>query len=420
MEEALTARPIDRASREPLSTLVVGCSSYEEVSGTRRVSERSWRMLRIFADHLHEPIFAQTPLPPSGSGEHSLDLPPQVHLLPLSRNTRRSLLQRTFPHVNWERKLYGSYLDRAGAVYCRYPDWQALHFHRMAVARGMTVFASLHGDWAEVYAKMAEASPAPKRQYLELLARKADLALREVARTSRVLFCVGQALADKYGPASRNTVVFANYMHEEAEIHEREDTCHTPPFKLLYVGELHQRKGVEVLLDAIALLSRRGQPIECHLVGCGALRPALEERATNLGIQSITKFHGYTPFGAALLSIYRECDIFVLPALSGEGCPKVLVEAMSQGTPVIGTDVGSVKHVLSGGARGIVVRSGSAEELAAAASRLLTDRALRMALIRGGLDFARAQTYSVQRRRVGEALREFVPQVVRQDAETGP
>ena len=125
------------------------------------------------------------------------------------------------------------------------------------------------------------------------------------------------------------------------------------------------------------------------------------------------KFHGYVPFGPKLLSVYRECDLFLLPSLAGEGCPRVLVEAMSQGTPAIGTDVGSVRYVLGEGARGLVVPPGDASALARAAAAVLSDGELRKRLIRAGLEHARTETYSIQRKRIGEALRQYVPEVVK-------
>jgi glycosyltransferase involved in cell wall biosynthesis len=367
----------------------------------------------MFADHLHEPIFGMLRVPVGATGDCSLTLPSEVSVLPLNRSTRRPLHRRALADFNWERALFAGYLEKVDAVCCIYPDWSAVHIHRMATARQMLSFACLLGDWAEVYERMASAAPPIKRQLLRRLARQADLAVQEAAGTSRVLFCVGQALADRYGHLAPHTVVCSANTQEEGDIRERKDTCDGPPFKLLCVAEFHPRKGIEVLLEAVAQISREGHPVELHLVGDGDLRAGLEERAKTLGIAPLTRFRGFVHFGPELLSVYRECDLFILPSLAGEGCPRVLVEAMSQGTPVIGTDVGSVRHVLGEGARGLVVPPGDAGALARAVATLLADGDLRRRLICEGLEHARTETYSVQRGRIGEALRQYAPEVVK-------
>ena len=78
-----------------------------------------------------------------------------------------------------------------------------------------------------------------------------------------------------------------------------------------------------------------------YRLGSGEELPSLSRLADSLGLSDAIRFHGYVPFGRELLDLYCESDLFVLPAVAGEGLPKVLVEAMSQGVPAIATDVGS-------------------------------------------------------------------------------
>ncbi len=69
------------------------------------------------------------------------------------------------------------------------------------------------------------------------------------------------------------------------------------------------------------------------------------------------------PFGTGLIEAYRAADVFVHISLT-EGSPQVLTEAMAAGTPVVGTDVGSVAAALDGGRAGLVVPPDDVDALA--------------------------------------------------------
>ena len=138
----------------------------------------------------------------------------------------------------------------------------------------------------------------------------------------------------------------------------------------------------------------------------------LLERARSAGLAEHLTLHGYVPFGAELFEIYRASDLFVLPSVVGEGVPKVTVEAMSQGLPVVATDVGSTSIILEQSRAGLLVPPGDPAALAQALRRLIEEAELRRGLIASGLEFARAMTNESQRRIVAEALARHVPEVL--------
>jgi glycosyltransferase involved in cell wall biosynthesis len=90
---------------------------------------------------------------------------------------------------------------------------------------------------------------------------------------------------------------------------------------------------------------------------------------------------------ATLLDHYRRADIFVIATLA-EGFPRVIYEAMSQGLPVVATDIGTIKAMLRDRQDTLLVARGSGEALADAVELLLRNVELRRALIRNGYDFA--------------------------------
>ena len=109
------------------------------------------------------------------------------------------------------------------------------------------------------------------------------------------------------------------------------------PLKLLFVGRFAANKGIHVLMDAATQLNNGGykNEIEFHLVGKG---PLFEHFSTTVKEPNVI-FHGFAD-DDKLNSLYKECDVFVLPTLF-EGMPTVVLEAMSYSLPVIVTDTGA-------------------------------------------------------------------------------
>jgi glycosyltransferase involved in cell wall biosynthesis len=219
---------------------------------------------------------------------------------------------------------------------------------------------------------------------------------------------VGEALGRRWGRHARESVVFANYLHKAGDIEPREDTCRSRRIKVLTVGEFHPRKGHAVLVQAAKTLVERGLDIELHLVGSGDLEGRLRTdiKASGLGGRAI--FHGYIPHGPALFDVYRSCDVFVLPSVAGEGAPKVVVEAMCRGLPVVATDVGATAFIAKNGERGLIVPPRSHAAMAEALERVMTDSVLRRRLIAGGLEYARENTNGKNRAIVRDTLQRHV------------
>jgi glycosyltransferase involved in cell wall biosynthesis len=129
------------------------------------------------------------------------------------------------------------------------------------------------------------------------------------------------------------------------------------PPRILFVGRLVARKGVDRLLEALAGL--RVRPWRLEIVGFGPERDPLERRAAELGIADRVEFLGRVT-SAELVAAYRRAACFVLPATlderaDTEGLGVVLLEAMSYGVPVVATRRGGIVDVVDDGKTGILV-----------------------------------------------------------------
>jgi glycosyltransferase involved in cell wall biosynthesis len=157
----------------------------------------------------------------------------------------------------------------------------------------------------------------------------------------------------------------------------------TRPFTIGYFGRLVEEKGLSVLLDSLARLDNAGWRL--RLVGGGPLRLALEAQAAALGIIAQVEFCDQMP-SSAMPAQYQALHAFVLPSLTRpnwtEQFGRVLIEAMSSGVPVIGSDSGAIPDVI--GDAGLIVPEGDAAVLASALARLQQDSALRQSLAEAG------------------------------------
>ena len=100
--------------------------------------------------------------------------------------------------------------------------------------------------------------------------------------------------------------------------------------QLLYVGSLIQRKGLDLLLPALA---KTPQNIRLWIVGEGQEKDLLQKQCTELKISDRVEFLGYQE-GEPLQKLYRTADAFVLP--TREDCfGLVLLEAMCASLPII-------------------------------------------------------------------------------------
>ena len=167
----------------------------------------------------------------------------------------------------------------------------------------------------------------------------------------------------------------------------RDGTKSQSPVRLLTVCRAVEKKGLDVLVAALARLSPDVHWRWTH-IGGGDLLPALGAQAEGLGLAGRLDWRGSLPQDA-VLAAYRDSDLFVLAcriARDGDrdGLPNVVVEALSQRLCVLSTTVSGVSELVEDGVNGVLVGPEDADALAAGLARLIADPALRRRLARAG------------------------------------
>jgi len=159
------------------------------------------------------------------------------------------------------------------------------------------------------------------------------------------------------------------------------------PVIILSVGRLVEKKGIDVLLEALARL-----PAHLHWrlvhAGGGPLKDRLERRARVLGIAARVAWRGART-QVELLAEYRAADLFALAsrvARDGDrdGLPNVLAEAQSQGLACVATNLSGIPELVEAGRTGLLVAPESPGELAHALEALIVNPARRRSLGEAG------------------------------------
>lgn len=152
------------------------------------------------------------------------------------------------------------------------------------------------------------------------------------------------------------------------------------PVRMLTVGRAVEKKGFDLLLQALAML-----PGDLHWrlthIGGGPLLKQLKEQASQLGIADRVEWLGPQSQDTVIAS-YRSADVFVLACKRDrdgdmDGLPNVLVEAQSQGLACAASAISAIPELIIDGETGLLVPAEDAELLSVAIGRLIVDPALR-------------------------------------------
>ncbi len=178
-------------------------------------------------------------------------------------------------------------------------------------------------------------------------------------------------------------------------------------FVLGYVSNLSSREGVDILLEAVALLARSRPEVACLVVGDGPEIDALRRQADRLGLTEAVCITGAVPH-EAIQRYYSLIDLFVIPRRDDEAARSVTplkpFEAMAMARPLLVADLPALREVVAPDERGLTFRPEDPADLAAAAARLIDDPARREHIGAAGRAWVeRERTWSANGQRYVEA-----------------
>jgi colanic acid/amylovoran biosynthesis glycosyltransferase len=186
---------------------------------------------------------------------------------------------------------------------------------------------------------------------------------------------------------------------------------------ILAVGRLVPKKGLDVLLSALARLKSDGVPFHCRIVGDGSERAALESQRSVLGLDEEVQFCGAL-HRDQVLDLMKSATVMALPCVVAEdgnvdALPTVLLEALACGLPVVSTRVSGIPEIVDHDTNGFLCEPNDPPALAACLKELLSDPARRDQLATAGR--MKAETHFDLERNVAR-----LRQVFAESASAGP
>jgi glycosyltransferase involved in cell wall biosynthesis len=147
---------------------------------------------------------------------------------------------------------------------------------------------------------------------------------------------------------------------------------------ILYTGVLRARKGLFDLIKCASIVNKTIPNTKFLICGTGPLLQKLREQVYKLGLYDQVTFLGRID-RTNFIDVVQNATVQVVPSIY-EGLPTVLLEAMACGLPIVATNIGGNRDLISSNKNGLLVSPRSPEELANAIMLLLHDELLRKRL----------------------------------------
>jgi colanic acid/amylovoran biosynthesis glycosyltransferase len=146
------------------------------------------------------------------------------------------------------------------------------------------------------------------------------------------------------------------------------------PMRILTVGRLVEKKGVEYAIRAVAQARERGLEVHYDIVGDGPLRQALSSLIDELGVRQHVVLHGARD-SRFIREAMSEAHLFMLTSVTAangdqEGTPNSLIEAQATGLPVVSTRHSGIPEAVLDGKSGVLVAERDVAALTAVLLRL--------------------------------------------------
>ncbi|HEX7283894.1 MAG TPA: glycosyltransferase family 4 protein [Vicinamibacterales bacterium] len=301
-----------------------------------------------------------------------------------------------------------AWVEQCDVVHLRVPTPAAIFAFRIARAQNKPVFLLVVGDYEALLPHLGYRGI--KKALFGAYVGFEEWALRHMT-TRALTFTNGAALRDKHEAQGARVIETKTTTLSDHDIANRTDTCTGPDIRLLTVSRIDPRKGLRALPALVASLVAAGTNVTADIIGptIGLIgdseRDSIQADANAAGVGDRVRLPGPIALDR-LMPLYRDYDIFVLPTRPGEGIPRVLLEAMAAGLPIVTTRVSGITSLITDEENGLLVHDASPEQLTKAVKKLIDSPTLRQRLIAGGYATARAHTLERQAAHMMRAVNE--------------
>jgi glycosyltransferase involved in cell wall biosynthesis len=296
-----------------------------------------------FISRQYEKVYILTPIIPGEADQESKKLnSSKIIVVELPFSSSYLNAQIHFPAYYKAVKHIVPHVDK---FYCRVPDpfsWiPRLLFSQNVIMHfvGDSIDATNYNEqWSTLKKKIMISGYYPDYILTILAARKSEV------------FTNGFHLADKLKLTYRvkATPVVSSTVRETDVQNTSLGKLSDAQVRLTYVGYLRYSKGIKTIIGLVKEMNSLDIDYQFNIVGAGEMYSDIYDLIHKNKLQSRVILHGHVENRNEVNRLLKNTDLFFFPSLS-EGSPRVLVEAMSQGVPVISTPVGAAPHVFKDG-----------------------------------------------------------------------
>ena len=266
----------------------------------------------------------------------------QIFLKDFARDRTRNRIRRFLQACI----LAGEVGPNISKIYAHFLHTPASVARYASVMRGLPLSLSAHAvdiwtcpDW-ELAEKINSA------EWTTVCSRAGAAKLRSLAKNPSKVFMLYHGLDLK------------TFRPRKLLVPKNDGTPSNPPVRLISVGRTVQKKGFDVLLEALALMPDNLCWEWTH-IGDGPHTKKLKNHAKSLGISDYIHWRGAQNSDKVIIAL-RQADIFVLPCRrdndgNQDGLPNVLMEAQSQGLAVASTNISAIPEFIIHSETGILV-----------------------------------------------------------------
>jgi glycosyltransferase involved in cell wall biosynthesis len=175
------------------------------------------------------------------------------------------------------------------------------------------------------------------------------------------------------------------------------------PARLIIICRQEQKKGTGLVIESLPLILRKFPTITLDVVGDGSALPEFKDLARRLGLRDHVRFYGKLD-QTGVRKLLKQADVFCYPSTSSEGFPKVVLEALAYGLPVITTKVSVLPLLLARGG-GRLIDVPAANVVAKNVIELLSDPNAYQEMSSQAIDIAKQYSLERWRNTIRDLLR---------------
>lgn len=323
--------------------------------------------------------------PLDGYYELAIDGLEFVHLYQ-SRNELENLLQQPLNFFIAKRKIY-----EMDIVLCRVPDYTGIIGIILSKLYKKEYFVQTIADWGLESQKTSIYKKFGLGFFLKIDYFVYDV-IEKFALRNSLVFAQGESSYFKHYKSS-----FAKLIASSAHFNRdlgliKEKFISKSEVKVLHVGRLTGIKNQKILIDVIAELNRSTSlSWKLNIIGEGPLRNALQKQINSLGQSEFILLIGQVNRNDNFWRYYDEADIFLMSSKS-EGTPKVILEAMARGLPIVAPRVGGIPYLIKNDLRGLLYTEGDKADFIRAILKMKNNDVERNQLIMNAFEFSKENT----------------------------